>query len=411
MSDLIVKYTEKGNHFIWLDTNANAARTVLRRYPPEMRALNPIHIGIVGFGELGQALLFHAAQTLVLPDESPIRATVFVQDRRQVEYFIRKHPALNPANRDHPAFGQQVPLLEIHSDEYAEPAPTLPALESAHRAVPFSAIYICVEHDHEALTACERLLQSLPAIGLHCPIVCCLPGDWFESADQALEHFKHLPPEYRDPVKFFHLAADQFHPWEQYPGEALDIAGILINKAYTYFTQHGAKPIAVMDSDFAALSEDDMKAWYQREEPFRISSRASGDHIWQKLRWLGYVLDENSPGPLPPATLQNLEECFKLLAEDLAALDQLCRLEHRRFVAERLMNGWLRHDETLKPLRLNATSVPYDALPENEKHKDEVIILSLPAIVRALLKISEAREPDEKRRLRLYGQCAASRLK
>jgi hypothetical protein len=76
-------------------------------------------------------------------------------------------------------------------------------------------------------------------------------------------------------------------------------------------------------------------------------------------------------------------------------LTKLMKLEHRRFVVERLVDGWLptdpvasdnaeeskRRTKRNKALRLNETLVPYDKLPEDQKLKDRLIIECIPKIL------------------------------
>jgi len=77
------------------------------------------------------------------------------------------------------------------------------------------------------------------------------------------------------------------------------------------------------------------------------------------------------------------------------ALERLCRLEHRRFVAERLLEGWLpateaamRHGPSGLPfkekkstLRVNHTLVPFGELPDQEKIKDHDLVQATPRIL------------------------------
>lgn len=62
-------------------------------------------------------------------------------------------------------------------------------------------------------------------------------------------------------------------------------------------------------------------------------------------------------------------------------LQQLKELEHRRFVAERLVDGWVYGSVTQKSLKINNTLIPYHQLPAGEKSKDEAMIRVLPLLI------------------------------
>jgi hypothetical protein len=65
---------------------------------------------------------------------------------------------------------------------------------------------------------------------------------------------------------------------------------------------------------------------------------------------------------------------------ELAAIDRyaepLSRLEHRRYVVERMLDGWLRRSVWPKINRyhLNPTLAPFDDLPPEEQKKDMSIV-------------------------------------
>lgn len=103
--------------------------------------------------------------------------------------------------------------------------------------------------------------------------------------------------------------------------------------------------------------------WDQLTESHRRSNRRAGEHIWTKLAAAGYRLDDDHSG------LPQLADGGHAL-EEKGFVQAIARLEHERWTADRVLDGWRyalvrdnlsRHHPMLKP---------YDDLPESEKQKD-----------------------------------------
>ncbi|MFO1298949.1 MAG: hypothetical protein U1F17_00855 [Burkholderiaceae bacterium] len=176
---------------------------------------------------------------------------------------------------------------------------------------------------------------------------------------------------------------------EAYPGERADVLAKIVHLAYD-----------VGDVD-AATANDRARAdarWAAETDEFRWSSRAAADHAGVKLALLGVSsetarLDDADPGTQP---------LLSAMLADETTLQRLMRIEHRRFVAERLLEGWLPlpaassrtadnpgglpydgeglTQKTL--LRLNRTLVAFDALTDAQKQFDRRIIEAIPGCLR-----------------------------
>ncbi len=126
-----------------------------------------------------------------------------------------------------------------------------------------------------------------------------------------------------------------------------------------------------------------LQHWDYLPEEYRNSSREAADHIWAKLRTIGYVLN-------PTAEDSSLRTDPKLLAELEAHQEELARAEHYRWITEKLLDGWtLGAPRTTdaeiaegKPKR-HPDLVPYETLDETTKEKDRVNIRAIRSLIQA----------------------------
>ncbi len=103
-------------------------------------------------------------------------------------------------------------------------------------------------------------------------------------------------------------------------------------------------------------------AWSLLDETFRQASRAAADHLPIKLRAVGRELVPLDDPREPDAALS---------AEQL---ESLARIEHDRWMAERLLNGWsFAPERDDRALRHNLL-VPWEQLPEADRYIDRDMI-------------------------------------
>jgi hypothetical protein len=77
-------------------------------------------------------------------------------------------------------------------------------------------------------------------------------------------------------------------------------------------------------------------------------------------------------------------------------IDELARMEHGRWVVERLANGWRLGSPKNTERRINPNLIGWDALPNEEKAKDVGAVESIPKQLhdQAGLEIYDPRSPD-----------------
>lgn len=348
----------------WLDTTTLTARVLLQKLPPDsVRAPSRqrIHVLLFGSTPLIEALVVQLARN-VYPREGLTRITVIASDidRFRTGLFNR-HPVLAPDFADRNLFEGLYPLVEL---DWLERLPASLSAEDIRRledAAPVTCAYVDGGQDSDTLATSQRLQQLRTRSLLEFPIAA-----WFNQEREV----RNLEVAYSKDVF-------RYHRGERYLGERLDALAVLCN--YAYMGDNKVPPLDASASEHDLAWAAASTKWAGLQEWARQSSRQVADHIPVKLRYLGLKLDTTSA-----LTLSEAQE----LADELAArLPQLGDLEHRRFCAERMLDGWLpapgslwnppgaskfELDATrkrLKGLRLNATLAV--KVEKVEKEKDD----------------------------------------
>lgn len=108
-------------------------------------------------------------------------------------------------------------------------------------------------------------------------------------------------------------------------------------------------------------------AWEGLNEFMKDANRWSADHLSVKLRSIGF-------------DGQNLS-VFDKVANDPEFLEKLSEMEHRRWMAERLMGGWSYGPKRDNRKKIHDLLVPYGQLAVKEKDKDKDMIQNIKNLV------------------------------
>ncbi|WP_321508180.1 RyR domain-containing protein [uncultured Methanoregula sp.] len=106
--------------------------------------------------------------------------------------------------------------------------------------------------------------------------------------------------------------------------------------------------------------------WEKLEEEFRESNRGQARHIPEKLRVIGCGLWPGNKG-----------EILRIKFED-KEIEELARLEHERWMKEKLENGWKYGRTRDDALKINPSLVGWDQLDKAEKKKDLDAVSEIP---------------------------------
>lgn len=130
------------------------------------------------------------------------------------------------------------------------------------------------------------------------------------------------------------------------------------------------------------------KPWDDLSDGMKDSNRHAADHIPIKLRAIGCYDAPIQPwykkllsligrpdvqaGKTPVTTFSR---------EDILLMAQM---EHRRWCAERWLDGWEWGEKTDREKKINKNLVPWDAIPEEERRKDPEQITAIPRVLRSI---------------------------
>jgi hypothetical protein len=115
-----------------------------------------------------------------------------------------------------------------------------------------------------------------------------------------------------------------------------------------------------------------MRPWESLPEDLKESNRQQADQIPEKLRLVGLLIR--------PA--QNAKPAGLALSPD--ELDKLARLEHDRWMAQKLAQGWTCGPVKDPVRKLHPSLVPWEDLPEAEKDKDRKPVQNIPEFLAAV---------------------------
>jgi hypothetical protein len=112
--------------------------------------------------------------------------------------------------------------------------------------------------------------------------------------------------------------------------------------------------------------------WNRLPETYRRANRRSADHIAAKLFSLGLTSEHDAHAPILVERKAHREIIAPLLASGDERLDLLAALEHKRWTADRVIDGWSagtpRDDDRKQHPLLDRGD--YAALPPSERQKD-----------------------------------------
>lgn len=106
------------------------------------------------------------------------------------------------------------------------------------------------------------------------------------------------------------------------------------------------------------------KPWKQLAIDFKNQNREQADHIFVKLRALGYEVD-------------NINE-IKFTDEQV---ELLAKMEHNRWWANMALSGWKNGEERNDKKKIHTDLIPYDELTDEIKQYDRDAVLNIPKLL------------------------------
>jgi hypothetical protein len=307
----------------------------------------PPHVVVVGLGQLGEAVVVHAARAwhAIRAAEGGTKLPVTVVDRaarRKCEALRVRFPRLQSAcelvdkemNFEDPDFGRAA------------------FLEHEDLRVPASVVFVCVDDDSLGLAAAQTLLPRTRAQG-------------------AL-----IVVRMRQHAGLATLLGEG-------PGESDGVEGLrafpLLDRTCTpEVLLNGTRELLaqLIHADFVRQQRDrgetpetkpSVVDWDDLHERYRESSRRQADQIGVKLATLGRGIE--------PLTDWNAE------VEEFSPdeIERLAEMEHDRWMTERLQEGWRRDGGPSDPDRKTSPYlVPWSELDEDVRGFDRTTVANLP---------------------------------
>jgi voltage-gated potassium channel Kch len=343
------------------------ARALFSRHPAhalaERMAADRVHLLVAGFGRVGQAIAEEAISSGIVDGLATPMVTVLVRDASRAEAAFRaSRPALDLA--------ADIAFIEADLVELAvAPGLARAALEALARrddAARVTQIALCLGSDADNV----RLALVLPELRRR-------EGRYFAPAFMRARDAGVLglvvPPAENivDPNSGVTPIAD---PAGLIAGDVVDRA--LRDQAAralhaAYLRQQGVSPGAA-------------DAWNGLAETYRRANRRGADHLAAKLWSLGLTSETEPQEPIELEASVHRRMIAPLIANPrLPAAEMLAGLERRRWIAERVMDGWVAgaprdDDRKVHPLLAGgADAAPAEADRDKDREQIRVLLQSV----------------------------------
>ncbi len=361
----------------FFDIDALVARQVLSRHPLDVLAdaadHRQIHIAAVGFGSLGRAIVKEAARLMVTrPSLDGVLLRVTIIDR-DAEHAAAALEAEDPQIRQ---------LLELGTVTLTlQPAGmTASQLESLPDHV--TAWFVTVGDPELAFATAVSLrswlLEPPPPLGddpasgeswrqAHaCVPIMIRIRDW-EGLGRLIRSNVDWPeagartPELPDGIFGFGCESDILDP-AFIMSAARETGARVLHQSYRAAGAE-ARLLSGRPEDVRAAERD----WRELASDLRDLNLYGFDHIALKARAIGHRIVPAAVAQADPG----------IPASVMSAMPLLSRLEHQRYVAERVASGWRQASTRCDQLRLHPALVDWSALPASEQVLDEKHVQSM----------------------------------
>ncbi len=330
------------------------------------------HYVILGFGAMGECLALHLVQLAHFANMRRCRMSIFAANCREAELRFRSRYPRFMAVVSAKDLNRADPDAESWSSRIFRPAPDLqitgPGVEYVSNAVfgelpltivdenfiaglkeslahPFvkPAIFVCLPQDRDNFDTAVRLHDRLRMHRLdEIPIYAWIPRQ------PALAELLESDVQYSRALFAFgecrHSASlgEVTHPTREHIAQAL----------HEDYRKHFCP---------AGDSRPACRLWRELDESYRASNRAAADHAVIKLAATGLCLKQQKE-------LERGETPVLQAAE--GTLDVLARMEHNRWITEKLLTGWRYDHVRNNDQRKHPDLVPWESLSDASRDRD-----------------------------------------
>jgi hypothetical protein len=326
----------------------SGARVLLYDYPPfkgDGQASNP-HIVIVGIGRMGESLVLNAARSWRYSDNTAggrLRITLIdkkAQSKMGLLYL--RYPQLEKICEILPV------EIDINSPEFERGGFLFD--QNGHCDV--DIIYICLGAETTALTAGLNLRECMKAfkipvivrMNLTSGLSTLLRGNQYKTFSN---HYMHVFP-------LLERTCTPKVIWEGCTNE------ILARAIHEDYVKNAIKRGETLETNPSIV------AWTDLPENLKESNRNQAEHISLKLKRFGYDFSMTRDWDI------------QLIEFSAAEVEEMGKMEHKRFIDERLREGWTYGAFKDEKKKISPTLIPWEKLSEEEKDKDRNTVKSIP---------------------------------
>jgi voltage-gated potassium channel Kch len=334
----------------------NAARLLFRDQllywaPYERDDPRRMHLIICGFGQMGQSIALQAVRIGHFANGKNLRITVIDEEaeKRKKVFFHRYRPL--PELCD----------VDFVTGDLEDPKIAREINERAHQPELISSVVLCVDDDYQNVSTALKFLPQLDNIEapMHVRVT--------SATGLAVLLEKHRSgSDGPNRVRPFGMI-DRICTREILLHEELDLLARAIHDCYRQMRRERSGE--VVEESTPAL-----KPWPRLDKAFKESNRSQAEHIQVKLNTVGcYARRQQSSRRVGALT----SEVFRAEEVDLL-VELLARMEHERWVAEKLLAGWTFGPENDLVAKTNPNLTTWENLPDEVQEYDRQFVRDIP---------------------------------
>lgn len=361
-------FTEAGDPFEVRIFNVyeNSARLLLENYPldlAQITARDPrtVHLMVVGFGQMGESVVLQAAKTGHYANAKKLRIMIIdkqADEKRRT--FCNRYPQFDKICETTFLQGDvEIPAIREKIHEWAKD----------DRAI--MTVVICLDGDSRGLSCALSLLSTLKEYKI--PIIVRMAEN--TGLATLLERGRGRPDWTTHVHSFGILSLTSTR--DMLLHEKIDF---LARKIHADYVTRRKKKLP--DTDPAIKTDSALRDWDKLDQSLKDSNRQQAAHIPVKLRAIGCY---SAPAGKSDQSFDGFRK---------KEVEILAKMEHARWMAERLLVGW-----TLGPKDIEKKRSPYlidwQKLTNEIKEHDHQAVHNIPHLL-ALIGEKIYRKPDAK---------------
>lgn len=336
----------------------------------QLEAVESVHLILLGLSPMGESVVLQAVRNFHFGPHQSFKVTVVEPNRQAVDAFFARYPALPElcAYRAEIGTGVEQTIRGLITDAVCDP-----------KQLVFLAV--CFAGDKPSLDSVLRLPRDVLVRGVPIYLWLSSPIGLPRVLESAVGRDTGLPGEIRpfglpeqcagpDAIMRPELDAVAKAIHDDYRTErlrqALEQKGMAfpdtVDELESHISQH-----------FDLRKNLAMLPWEILREEYRNSNRQQADHLPFKLLSVDWYAAKE------PSSPDDKRVDFSKRTEELEkAVELLAEIEHRRWIAERRLAGWVLGEKRDAELRQSPHLVPWEKLEDNVRVYDRQVIEALP---------------------------------